>query len=110
MKAPGAALFKPNGERIGTQLGAKYRRFSLSNFAGGDDPLNENHIQLPVSRIGRIRSPHAEAILGGFAVHHTRVAFDYDFSNLSAFVEEGGDEPPLANAEDNESRPAEAGL
>jgi hypothetical protein len=104
------ACFKPSGKPTGAQLRAKYRRFSLANFAGGDDPLKENRIELPISRIGRIRSPHAEAILGGFAVYHTRVAFDYDFSDLSAFVEKGGDESPLANAEDNQSRPAEPGV
>ena len=103
------ALFKPSGERTGEQLGAKYRRFSLSNFAGGDDPLNEGHIELPITRIGRIRSPHAEAILAGFAVYHTRVAFDYDFSDLSAFVEKRADKPPLAHAEDKQGRPAEPG-
>ena len=31
-------------------------------------------------RIGRIRSPYAEAILGSFAAYHTRAAFDHDFA------------------------------
>jgi hypothetical protein len=31
-------------------------------------------------RIGRIRPPYCEAILGSFAAYHTRAAFDHDFA------------------------------
>jgi hypothetical protein len=59
----------------------RYRRIALSEELGkADTVIKEGKIVLPFTRIGRIRSPHAEALLGGFSVFHTRMAFDYDFS------------------------------
>jgi hypothetical protein len=59
----------------------RYRRLSISEAVGKKDTtITDGKIHLPFVRIGRIRSPHAEALLGSFSVHHTRMAFDYDFS------------------------------
>ncbi|MGN6556290.1 MAG: hypothetical protein ACTHLW_21470 [Verrucomicrobiota bacterium] len=44
-------------------------------------------------RIGRLRSPYAEAILGSFAAYHTRAAFDHDFAR-GLWPEESDDQQP----------------
>jgi len=86
-----SGLFKASGERTGAPIAGKYRRLSVSQFAGEDEPLKDDRIELRINRVGRIRSPYAEAILSGFALYHTRVAFDYDFADLSAFLEKAPD-------------------
>lgn len=59
----------------------RYRRLTIcEDIDKQNTSIKEGKIQLPFVRIGRIRSPHSEAILGGFSVYHTRMAFDYDFS------------------------------
>jgi len=44
-------------------------------------------------RVGRIRSPYAEAILGSFAAYHTRAAFDHDFAD-GLWPDENDNQPP----------------
>jgi hypothetical protein len=95
-------LFDKSGKRTGTVLSSKYRRLSVSPFCGGDEPLKDARIELPIIRVGRIRSPYAEAVLSGFAIHHTREAFDYDFSDLSSFV----DKPAQTAPSDAHASPA----
>jgi len=55
--------------------------FSLSNnFPDSDCKIENNTRKFHFQRIGRIRSPYAEAILGSLAAFQTRAAFDHDFA------------------------------
>lgn len=59
----------------------RYQRLTINeNLSKGDTRIENGVLKLPFRRVGRIRAPHAEAILAGLAVCHTRMAFDYDFS------------------------------
>lgn len=54
---------------------------SLSNsFPDSDCKIENNTRKFHFQRIGRIRSPYAEAILGSLASFQTRAAFDHDFA------------------------------
>jgi len=54
---------------------------SLSNnFPDSDCKIENNTRKFHFQRIGRIRSPYAEAILGSLAAFQTRAAFDHDFA------------------------------
>ena len=72
-----------------SQLPNKYLRLTINGVIPGTETvIAEGEIKMDVHRIGRIRSPYADALMGGFALHQTRKAFDFDFSNLSEFIEE----------------------
>jgi hypothetical protein len=62
----------------------KYRAFSVSEKLKlpVDLKLAEGIFSIPLKRIGRVRSPYANAVFGTLANHHTRMAFDYDFSRI----------------------------
>jgi hypothetical protein len=80
-------LYTPNGERNKSELPAKYQRLALTGLPSLLTTVKDKRIAFPIARVGRIRSPHAEAILGGLAIHRTRVAFDYNFADLSGYCE-----------------------
>ena len=79
------ALYKSDGQPTGAKLHGKYLRLALSGLRCLETNVKDRQIAFPMARIGRIRSPHAEAILGGLAVHNTRVAFEYNFADLSEY-------------------------
>jgi len=68
------------------------RSLSMSkNFPDSDCKIENNTRKFHFQRIGRIRSPYAEAILGSLAAFQTRAAFDHDFSkNLTESLNSSG--------------------
>ncbi len=84
---------KPDGGQIG-DFPPKYRRLTNQDeLRGTETKIEQGTVRLPISRLGRIRSPHAEAILGGFAMHHARIAFEFNFADLSSYCEPDPVEP-----------------
>jgi hypothetical protein len=84
---------KPDGGQ-NDDFPSKYRRLTNQNeLRGTEAKIDRSTVRLPISRLGRIRSPHAEAILGGFAMHHARIAFEFNFADLSSYCESDPVEP-----------------
>lgn len=94
LKAAFAPLYKKDGQRSSAQLPLKYQQLALSGLSCLSTIVEDKQISFPIARIGRIRSPHAEAILGGLAIHNTRVAFEYNFADLSGYCDPGGERCP----------------
>lgn len=67
----------------------KHIRFlSMSNsFPDSDCKIENNTRKFHFQRIGRIRSPYAEAMLGSLAAFQTRAAFDHDFTKNLTEIE-----------------------
>jgi len=65
------------------QIPKSFGSLSLNDDLSNRDGKWENNGTVwafKFKRIGRIRPPYAEAILGSFAAYHTRAAFDHDFA------------------------------
>ena len=59
------------------------RRLSLhGSFGKGKWNASTKLWMFPLARIGRIRSPYSDAILGAYAAFQARAAFDHDFTRL----------------------------
>lgn len=66
------------------EIAPKYRTFSVSEKLKCQVELKrpEQKYIVGLKRIGRVRTPYAEAAMGALANYHTRMAFDFDFSKI----------------------------
>jgi len=58
-----------------------------NSFPDSDCKIENNTRKFHFQRIGRIRSPYAEAMLGSLAAFQTRAAFDHDFTKNLTEIE-----------------------
>jgi len=79
-----------NGKFIGS-LARISRLISHDQMKGVSPVVTPARIEYDIRRVGRVRSPYAETILGRFAMYHTRTAFDFDFSDMGDYQTEPAD-------------------